>query len=255
VFNYDLPEYCHGWYWDPIWAAMEDTGLSINLHGGYGLAEYGVHQSFPGLEFLFFTTRMISHLMISGAFDRFPGLRLAVTEASAMWVPETMARFDGVWRSQRDLAEGRAVLFRDDAVCERPPSEYWRDNCFVGASLLSYVEMSNREAIGVRTMMYGNDYPHPEGSWGKQTSWLQASIGRAGGTEEETRMILGLNAARLYDLDVARLQPIANEVGPEIGDVLHVLTDNEVEALLAEAATSGRVLTAGHFSGMGARAG
>jgi hypothetical protein len=180
---------------------------------------------------------------------------MAVTESSAMWVPETMAQLDQLWATQRAMAQGRAILFRDDAMCERTPSEYWTSNGFVGASLLSFTEMQHRHDIGITTMMYGNDYPHPEGSWGKQTSWLQASIGRAGGTEEETRMILGLNAARLYDLDVGQLQPIANQVGPEIGDVLHVLTDDEVDALLAEAATSGRVLTAGHFSGMGARAG
>jgi predicted TIM-barrel fold metal-dependent hydrolase len=252
VFNYDIPEYCAGWYWDPIWAAMEEASLSLNFHGGYGLPEFGVHQSFPGLEFLFFTKRVAWHLILSGVFDRFPGLRMAVTESSAMWVPETMAQLDQLWEGQRAMSAARAILFKDEHICERKPSEYWISNGFVGASLLSYTEMERRHDIGINTMMYGNDYPHPEGSWGKQTSWLQASIGRAGGTEEETRMILGLNAARLYDLDVAALQPIANEVGPAVDDVLHVLTDEEVTALLTEAATSGRVLAAGHLGGMGA---
>jgi predicted TIM-barrel fold metal-dependent hydrolase len=251
VFNYDIPEYCHGWYWDRIWATMAEAGMSLNFHGGYGLPEFGVHQSMPGMEFLFFTRRAAWHLMLSGVFDRFPSLRMAVTESTAMWVPETMKQLDALFEGEQARAVGRAVLFRDDYMCGRPPSEYWLQNGFVGASLLSYNEMVNRHEIGVQTMMYGNDYPHPEGTWGQQTSWLQASLGRAGGTADEARLILGLNAARLYDFDVDELQPIANRVGPAIDEIVHSLSPEEVETLLSEAATSGRILAAGHLGGGG----
>jgi predicted TIM-barrel fold metal-dependent hydrolase len=247
VFNYDIPEYCFGSYWDPIWAAMEERRLSVNIHGGYGLPEYGVHQTFPGLEFLFFTQRMIWQMMISGVFDRFADLRFAVTEASAMWVPETMARLDSVWDAQQATAAQRAVLFEDNQVCERRPSEYWRNNGFVGASLLSFTEMSNRDAIGVDTMMYGNDYPHPEGTWGRQISWLQATLGKAGGTEEDVRKILGRNACRLYDFDEAALQPIANQCGPSVSDVLHDLTETEISNLVNETLDMGRIQTANYL--------
>jgi predicted TIM-barrel fold metal-dependent hydrolase len=251
VFNYDLPEYCHGWYWDRIWAAMEANGLSLNFHGGYGLPEFGVHQAFPGLEFIFFTKRVTWHLMLSGVFDRFPQLRMAVTESTARWVPETMNELDGFWEAQKGMnsAPGRAMLFKDDHLSDRKPSEYWLDNGFVGASLLSYPEMMSRHDIGIGTMMYGNDYPHPEGTWGRQTSWLQASLGRAGGTEEEARMILGLNAARLYHFDVGALQPVADRVGPAASEIMHNLSDEETAALLGEAAATGRVLAAGHLGG------
>ena len=247
--NYDLPEYCQGWYWDRIWAALEDHGLSLNVHGGYGLPEFGIHQTFPAMEFIFYTKRLAAHLMFSGVFDRFPNLRIAITESTALWVPAAMKEFDAIWEDARSRSRsgGRAILFQDKALCARPPSEYWRDNGFVGASLLSYPEMQARHEIGVETMMFGNDYPHPEGTWGKQSSWLQASLGRAGGTEEEVRMILGLNAARLYNLDVAGLQPIADEVGPTVDDVLHSLTDDEVASLLGQAAGEGRALAVGHF--------
>jgi hypothetical protein len=107
--------------------------------------------------------------------------------------------------------------------------------------------MAARHEIGIDAMMFGNDYPHPEGSWGKQASWLQASLGRVGGTEEEARKILGLNAARLYGLDVAALQPIANQVGPELDDVLHALSEDEVRELLETAAQQGRRLAVAHL--------
>jgi hypothetical protein len=47
------------------------------------------------------------------------------------------------------------------------------------------------------------------------------------------------------------LQPVGQQGRPAIDDVLHVLTDDEVNAILAEAATSGRVLAAGHLGGLG----
>jgi predicted TIM-barrel fold metal-dependent hydrolase len=245
---YDVPEYCQGWYWDPIWAAMEEHGLSLNFHGGYGLPELGVHQSIVLTEAQFYVRRSVVHLVMSGVFDRFPGLRVAITESTALWAPQLMKELDAAWEAARGVkANGRAILFEDKHLCERPPSEYWFAHYHVGASLLSYPEMVARHEIGIDGMMYGNDYPHPEGTWGRQASWLQASIGRAGGTEEEVRKILGLNAARLYGLDVAALQPIADRVGPEVGDVLHALDDEEVAALLADAAGGGRALAVQHL--------
>jgi hypothetical protein len=47
------------------------------------------------------------------------------------------------------------------------------------------------------------------------------------------------------------LQPIANRVAPAIDDVVHSLSPEEVEILLTEAATSGRILGAGHLGGGG----
>jgi hypothetical protein len=168
-----------------------------------------------------------------------------------------MAQLDAMVEGQRsaNAAPGRKALFEDKHLCDRLPSEYWQTNGFVGASLLSLPEMEHRHDIGVGTMMYGNDYPHPEGTWGRQTSWLQASLGKAGGTEDEARRILGLNAADLYHFDVAPLQEVANnEIGPTVDDVLHDLSDDEVTALLTEASGSGRVLAASHLRGLGASA-
>jgi hypothetical protein len=115
---------------------------------------------------------------------------------------------------------------------------------FVGASITNLDEMQLRHEIGIGSMMFGIDYPHPEGSWGRATSWLQASLGKAGVTEQEARMILGENAARLYDVDIAELQPVADVVGPTIDEVLSAATDAEISELLSEASDSGRKLAA-----------
>ncbi len=92
--------------------------------------------------------------------------------------------------------------------------------------------MERRHEIGVGSMMFGNDYPHPEGNWGQAVTWIQATLGCAGVPEPEARMILGENAARLYHLDVDALAPIVERVGPTIQEVLSSAVD--VDALLDE---------------------
>ena len=45
------------------------------------------------------------------------------------------------------------------------PSEYFDRNCFIGASNIIRVEMARRYEIGVGNLCWGNDFPHPEGTW------------------------------------------------------------------------------------------
>jgi hypothetical protein len=97
-------------------------------------------------------------------------------------------------------------------------------------------------------MMYGLDYPHPEGPWGQSRTWMQASLGKAGVREDEARKILAENAARLYHVDLDALQPVVERVGPTLDEVLQVPADDEVDRLLDEMRAAGRELAARQFS-------
>jgi predicted TIM-barrel fold metal-dependent hydrolase len=248
-FNYDLPEYCINSYWDPIWSALEDHEMSINCHGGYGLPDYGVHRSLVGLENVFWAGRPMAHMILAGVFDRHPNLGITVTESYALWVPEALATWDTVYERALDGLSAKGALFEDTHLPKRRPSEYWPTNCFVGVSLVSLPEMEQRESIGVGTMMFGIDYPHPEGVWGQSRTWLQASLGRAEVPERDARMILGENAVRLYHLDVDRLSPIAERVGPTVEEVLASADDATIDALMDEAENSGRAISTVSYGG------
>ena len=66
-------------------------------------------------------------------------------------------------------------------------------------------------------MMFGSDYPHVEGTWPRTYDWVRATLG--GIPEDEQRLILGGNAARLYGFDLGRLEPIAARVGIPVDDL------------------------------------
>ena len=78
--------------------------------------------------------------------------------------------------------------------------------------------MSKREAelrheIGINSMMWGSDYPHPEGSWPvTRTQQLDSLHGVA---DHEIEALLGGNAVEFYDLDAEKLAPLAARIGPE----------------------------------------
>ena len=68
-------------------------------------------------------------------------------------------------------------------------------NCYYGASFPSLEELSGREAVAVEQILWGNDYPHYEGTFPYTHASLQLTF--PGLPDNERRLILGENAARL----------------------------------------------------------
>jgi hypothetical protein len=87
----------------------------------------------------------------------------------------------------------------------------------VGASFFSRPECEQRHAIGVDRIMWGSDFPHLEGTW----PWTAESLRHTFATVPpgETERMLGLNAARCYDFDLASLRRAADRVGPRLEDL------------------------------------
>jgi hypothetical protein len=97
------------------------------------------------------------------------------------------------------------------------PSEYFDRNCFIGASNTRRRELARRYEIGVGNLMWGNDFPHPEGTWPHTRSWLRSAFCDI--PVDETSQMLGANAAAVYNFDVAALSPIAARIGPTPSDL------------------------------------
>jgi hypothetical protein len=78
-------------------------------------------------------------------------------------------------------------------------------------------EGKDRHEIGLDRLMWGSDYPHLEGTWPNTMESLRETFGTY--PEEETRALLGTNAAEVYGFDLDQLVPIAEKVGPDIADI------------------------------------
>jgi len=69
----------------------------------------------------------------------------------------------------------------------------------------------------VHAFMWGNDFPHPEGT-GPHTRTAIAEAFADVPSDEAARM-LGGNAAEIYRFDVQKLQPLAARIGPSRTEV------------------------------------
>jgi predicted TIM-barrel fold metal-dependent hydrolase len=206
---------------EAIWSCCEETGLVVAFHAGAGAPPRGgphYPQSVAGgmiasIEVWFWTHRALWWLIYGGVLERHPGLKVTFTETGSAWVAEKLATMNwwvGIPYKPRTSND----------FLPRRPSEYFRRQCGLGASLLSREEVERRHEIGVNTMMLGLDLPHFEGTLDVTLEYLQRTLGAAGVSEGDTRAILGANAARFYGFDEVELTPVADRVGYAIADVL-----------------------------------
>lgn len=206
--------------YDPLWAICAELGMPIHFHSGPAAqADYFVPEEDGSLaagamgiytsEVCWWLVRPLTFMIWGGVFDRHPALRVAVTEGSCIWVPEYLALLDH--RYHEHHAAAKMGDFRSHL--SMAPSDYFRRNVAVGASVLARREVEERASIGLESIMWGSDYPHPEGSWPQTSTSRRDAL--KGVPESDVAAILGLNAARFYDLDVQALTPIVDRIGPD----------------------------------------
>jgi predicted TIM-barrel fold metal-dependent hydrolase len=70
-----------------------------------------------------------------------------------------------------------------------------------------------RREIGLGNIMWGSDYPHPEGSWPVTREQMVESFHDV--PEDDLAAMLGGNAARVYGFDTEKLSPLVARIGPE----------------------------------------
>lgn len=163
-------------------------------------------------EFAMFVNRTLSHLIIGGVFERFPGLRYTMTEQGVNWVVEVLDRLDAQYDAARDRPWLAMFVAEAYGALSLTPWEYLQRNCFVGATSLRPGEVPGVERLGVGNVMWGSDYPHSEATTPYTVESLR--VVTQGMSPDERRRLLSGTAAEVYGFDLDRLAPIAARVGP-----------------------------------------
>ncbi len=196
--------------YDPVWAACAAAGLPVHTHSGEApMEEYGDHTGVYLAEVVWWAVRPAWHLLFSGVFERYPALRFVVTEAAAYWAPDMMWKWDQYMGGGHTTKKLAAMLA---GKISKLPSDYFGTNIFIGASTMSKEEIRRRYVIGTDVVMWGTDYPHPEGTWPNTMPRLKADF--ADVPVDDTAQMLGLTAAKVYGFDLDVLRPIAARIGP-----------------------------------------
>lgn len=220
----------HHTRYHPFWQACESLGIVVNFHSGatpqknyFGpsFPDCSDKENFPGAmgvfvsEVMWWTFRPMNFMLWGGVFERFPKLKVAFTEAGTAWmIPHYLRMLD---HNYHDVMFS-AKLGDFTSHLTMAPSDYFRRNIGIGTSCMPRADAEVRESIGLNQMMWGSDYPHPEGTWPKTAEQLFGTFHDL--PENDVAAMLGENAIRFYDFDHAGLAKVAERIGPKKADLL-----------------------------------
>lgn len=216
---------------DALWQVCEELNMPVHRHATLptesASPETGdAAQAIGRLEAHYFNRRGLTHLLLSGVFERFPSLTFVTTETMTSWVPSTLDSLDQFCDNAMTDGTITATLGRDAVQkLSKKPSEYYATNCYV-ASFLAKADIDGRHEVGVDRIMWGSDYPHHEGTWPYTTKALRANF--ADVPEPEVRSITSLTAAEIYRFDLNLLQGVADRIGPTPSEVAVPLDESEL---------------------------
>jgi len=210
---YDRLEY------EPLWSLLEEAGTVLNFHVFTGNVFFGTDfASVDGMSVEEFALRResarvieerverlsttvigmaagmgpIVHLTGGGVLERHPNLKFVVTEAEAGWLAWTLHAMDAMQHRRR---LGLNTL-------SMRASDYFRRQ---GAVTITDdpVAINNLGLTGTDCILWGNDYPHDEGTYPVSRAHRDAIA--AATTREQARAIFAGNAARIYGFDLAAI--------------------------------------------------
>jgi predicted TIM-barrel fold metal-dependent hydrolase len=175
---------------DRLWAVAEEAGLPVSFHigevpaqgGRGGFGTFFIVQAAP-------FRRVLGNLIFGGILDRHPSLRIVFAEGGINWVAGALQDAELTYGAHRELF---------DWQLKHRPSYYWHHHCYatfqtdpIGLKLLDH--------IGADRVMWAQDYPHSEGTFGYTADALgeiTASV-----PEADARKILGETALAVYKLN------------------------------------------------------
>jgi predicted TIM-barrel fold metal-dependent hydrolase len=215
--------------YDPLWAVCEELSMPLNAHAGAGFpGDLAGYMNDP-LNFVLLTTlestlvsskRVIWHLMAGGAFDRFPALRLVVTEQHMGWVEPLLRELDlgcsKVWWA-RPMYEQRSAL---------KPSELWARQCFASAFMNRAEAEQYAPYANALNVMWGSDYPHPEGTNPHTRISLRQCFHDL--PVDTVATMVGGNMMRAFDFDEKAIRAAAARFGPTPEDIASAPSPDEV---------------------------
>jgi predicted TIM-barrel fold metal-dependent hydrolase len=181
---------------DAIWAAVVDSPWPLTIHVGLGnsLPRKQTARSLPGTGHFYDAPTRMLEFIFTGVLDRFPSLKIALTEVDAGWIPyfEEQADDNYMRHSKSSLR---------DAGLTKMPSRYMREH-FTATFITDSYALKNRHRIGIERMLWSNDYPHITSDW--PNSWKTINATFADIPDDERDAILFGNSLALFPFPGSR---------------------------------------------------
>jgi predicted TIM-barrel fold metal-dependent hydrolase len=124
-------------------------------------------------------------LACAGTLSRFPQLKFAIVENGSAWLEPLFKQLEGVYKKMPGSFQEHPVDAIKRCIHFSP---FWEEDLVALAALL-----------GEDRVLFGSDYPHPEGL-AQPRSYIEEIQANEAGTDELVRKIMGGNLARLMNV-------------------------------------------------------
>lgn len=192
-YHLGLPS-IHTGYWDPFFAACNETGTVINMHIGSSSKMMGTSPDAPNTVTLALTFSnsyaSMADFLFSGVLGRFPELVLAYSEGQIGWIPYLLERVDQAWASH--------PWARSNDLTDLP-SNYFRRHIY-GCFFDDKHGIKSLDEIGVDNVTFETDYPHADSSFPHTEALVRETMRDV--DDSTMHKILRGNAIRMLGLDL-----------------------------------------------------
>jgi predicted TIM-barrel fold metal-dependent hydrolase len=159
-------------YWDPVMAAANELQMVASMHVGSSSQLPKICDDAPFMANLTWGATRTSGTMLSwlfsGLFQRFPNLKIALSEGEVGWMPYFLERAEQVLDKQRYWVK-RGTKFMGHAGNEADLDtldirETFRNHIF-GCIIEDRHAIKSLDEIGEDNVMCETDYPHSDSTW------------------------------------------------------------------------------------------
>lgn len=159
-------------YWEPVMAAANETGMVASMHVGSSSQLPKICSDAPFMANLTWGASRTSGTMLSwlfsGLFQRYPNLKIALSEGEMGWMPYFLERAEQVLDKQRYWVK-RGTKFMGHAGNDADLDtldirETFRNHIF-GCIIEDRHAVKSIEELGEDNIMCETDYPHSDSTW------------------------------------------------------------------------------------------
>jgi predicted TIM-barrel fold metal-dependent hydrolase len=160
-------------YWDPVMAAASEMDLVVSMHVGSSSQVPQIAKTSPFMANLAWGAIRTSGAMLiwlfSGVFQKYPNLKIALSEGEIGWIPYFLERAEQVLDKQRFWVQ-RGVKFMDHAAAgfvdfdSLDVRATFREHVF-GCFIHDEHGIASIGEIGEDNIMCETDYPHSDSTW------------------------------------------------------------------------------------------
>ncbi|MGZ4755662.1 MAG: amidohydrolase family protein [Acidimicrobiia bacterium] len=183
--------------YDPLYDVLEEHNLTLSVHEGLGVMGPTIGRDRTET---FALRHAMSHpmeqmaamgsLILLGALERHPRLRVAFLESGTGWLPYWLARLDGhaEWMADSETAD-----------LTLKPSEYFARQCVICTDPDDPLAAWVVSQVGADHVMWASDFPHPDALYPNAVSSFLDESAEHGLAGDELATVLWETPVRCYD--------------------------------------------------------